>query len=108
MCSSHFVHNRFKFVTEVAELKNQIHTEMPGVSVYTFRTEKLTDGECAIIDQIICSYAKNFVGTKDSTFTLRIFEERELLGFSPEANFNYLCPDISEGLCDKATQWRLA
>lgn len=79
---------------------------MPGATVYTYRSEKLSDGECAIIDQIICSYAKNFVGTRDSTFTLRIFEEREIFGFAPAENFNYLCPDTKETLCEKATQWR--
>jgi len=95
-----------KFFTEVIELKNQIQTEMPGATVYFFRNEKLSDGECAVLDQIICSFSKHFIGTRDSTFTLRIFEEREILGFSSDANFNYLCPDQNEMNCEKATQWK--
>ncbi|ODN02946.1 GDP-fucose protein O-fucosyltransferase 2 [Orchesella cincta] len=91
---------------EVIELKNQIQSEMPGTTVYFFRSEKISDGECAILDQIICSFSKHFIGTRDSTFTLRIFEEREILGFSSNSNFNYLCPDQNEMNCEKATQWR--
>lgn len=79
---------------------------MPGATVYFFRSEKLSDGDCAIIDQIICSFSNYFIGTRDSTFTLRIFEERELLNFSSETNFNYLCPDVRELNCDKATEWK--
>ena len=42
------------------------------------------DGGVAIIDQVICSYAQYFVGTRESTFTFRIQEEREMLGFTLE------------------------
>jgi hypothetical protein len=34
----------------------------------------------ALVDQIICSLATAFVGTKTSLFTATIMEERELLG----------------------------
>ena len=34
------------------------------------------EGQRAIIEQIICTKAKVFIGTRDSTFTFRINEER--------------------------------
>merc|ERR1719397_1779815 len=34
------------------------------------------DGGVAIIDQIICSHARYFIGTRESTFTFRIQECR--------------------------------
>ncbi|XP_012533688.3 GDP-fucose protein O-fucosyltransferase 2 [Monomorium pharaonis] len=52
---------------------------------------KFKDGGVAIIDQIICSYARYFIGTHESTFTFRIQEDREIIGFSTETTFNKLC-----------------
>ncbi|KAL0102567.1 hypothetical protein PUN28_018099 [Cardiocondyla obscurior] len=52
---------------------------------------KFKDGGVAIIDQIICSYARYFIGTQESTFTFRIQEDREIIGFSSETTFNKLC-----------------
>ncbi|KAL6262215.1 hypothetical protein P5V15_007311 [Pogonomyrmex californicus] len=52
---------------------------------------KFKDGGVAIIDQIICSYARYFIGTHESTFTFRIQEDREIIGFSSETTFNKLC-----------------
>lgn len=65
--------------------------------------ESLTDGAVAIIDQIICSHAQFFVGTHESTFTFRIQEEREIMGFPENTTFNRLCGDT----CEKPSIWRI-
>ncbi|KAG5311928.1 OFUT2 fucosyltransferase, partial [Pseudoatta argentina] len=52
---------------------------------------KFKDGGVAIIDQIICSYARYFIGTYESTFTFRIQEDREIIGFPSDTTFNKLC-----------------
>lgn len=67
---------------------------------------KIKDGGVAVIDQIICSRARSFLGTPESTFTFRIQEEREILGFPLEENFNMLCPDDKLN-CEKASQWKI-
>lgn len=66
---------------------------------------KYKDGGIAIIDQIICSHAAFFIGTHDSTFSFRIQEERELLGFDSDTTFNRLCPD--KGVCEKPSKWTI-
>jgi peptide-O-fucosyltransferase len=71
----------------------------------------LSEGEVAVIDQIICSWSAFFLGTPDSTFTLRIFEEREILGFEADLTFNYLCPDLDDegnSECKQPTKWKMA
>lgn len=85
----------------------------------------LKKGGVAIIDQIICANARYFVGSKESTFTFRIQEEREIMGFDPATTFDRLCPDgrnrrcIREGhlderedpkkhnCCDHHTHWKI-
>ncbi|XP_071570352.1 GDP-fucose protein O-fucosyltransferase 2 isoform X3 [Temnothorax nylanderi] len=52
---------------------------------------KFKDGGVAVIDQIICSYARYFIGTHESTFTFRIQEDREIIGFPLKTTFNKLC-----------------
>ena len=58
------------------------------------------DGGVAIIDQSICSIARYFMGSYESTFTFRIQEEREILGFPIEKTFEILCAD-GEFDCEK-------
>lgn len=68
--------------------------------------ENLIDGQLAIIDQIICSHARYFVGTHESTFSFRIQEEREIMGFPIETTFNRLCgSDINS--CHKPSVWKI-
>jgi len=65
------------------------------------------DGGVAIIDQLVCAHARYFVGTYESTFSLRIQEEREILGFDPETTFNILCAENNsekKKQC-KSTRW---
>lgn len=59
----------------------------------------LKKGGVAIIDQIICANARYFVGTKESTFSFRIQEEREIMGFDPKTTFDRLCPDDRQRRC---------
>lgn len=65
---------------------------------------KYKDGGVAIIDQIICSYARHFIGTYESTFSFRIQEEREILGFKVETTFNVFC---GEKGCPKPSVWEI-
>ncbi|KAG8230145.1 hypothetical protein J437_LFUL010396 [Ladona fulva] len=74
------------------------------------------DGGVAIIEQIICSHSRFFVGTHESTFSFRIQEEREIMGFNPDSTFNRLCggdgtPSKSspkKDKCEKPSRWRIA
>lgn len=65
---------------------------------------KYMDGGVAIVDQWICTHARHFIGTAVSTFSFRIHEEREILGFASEATFNCFCPDNKPG-CDQPSKW---
>lgn len=69
--------------------------------------EDFKDGGVAIIDQWICAHARFFVGTRESTFSFRIQDEREILGFSPETTFNRLCHD-KDKKCEQPTRWLIA
>lgn len=47
-----------------------------------------------------------FMGTFESTFTYRIYEEREILGFPSETTFNTLCKSSQEtDECSKNSVW---
>ncbi|XP_069121907.1 GDP-fucose protein O-fucosyltransferase 2-like isoform X2 [Argopecten irradians] len=81
------------------------------VKVYRFKPtpeehEKYKDGGVAIIDQWICAHARFFIGSYVSTFSFRIQEEREILGFEPEMTFNRLCNDDSE-TCEQPSKWTI-
>lgn len=79
----------------------EIHFFLPRVTII----DDYGDGGIAIIDQIICSHAAYFIGTHDSTFTFRIQEEREILGFKSSTTFNRLCPDT--GPCERPSKWTI-
>eukprot|EP00042_Codosiga_hollandica_P022854 m.87112 g.87112 ORF g.87112 m.87112 type:complete len:263 (-) comp50958_c0_seq3:100-888(-) len=55
-----------------------------------------SEGQRAIIDQIICASADVFLGTAESTFTYRITEERDLLRKSSETTYNTFCPQTTK------------
>ncbi|XP_037935350.1 GDP-fucose protein O-fucosyltransferase 2 [Teleopsis dalmanni] len=65
----------------------------------------LKDGGIAIIDQIICSHAAYFIGTYESTFTYRIYEEREIMGFPKMNTFNTFCKSEDLSDCSKNSVW---
>ncbi|MFH4982918.1 hypothetical protein AB6A40_009627 [Gnathostoma spinigerum] len=74
---------------------------------FTARVEdNLTDGEIAVIDQWICSHARYFIGSYVSTFSYRIQEDREILGFHPSTTFNRLCPDQKSD-CEQPARWKI-
>ncbi|XP_006008222.1 GDP-fucose protein O-fucosyltransferase 2 [Latimeria chalumnae] len=68
--------------------------------------ELFKDGGIAIIDQWICAHARYFIGTSVSTFSFRIHEEREILGFDPQTTYNRFCGD-KEKECEQPTHWKI-
>lgn len=81
----------------------QVTRFQPSSSV---ERDRLKPGGIAIVDQIICSNARYFMGTFESTFTYRIYEEREILGFPSETTFNTLCKSSQETEeCSKNSVW---
>ncbi|KAG5683956.1 hypothetical protein PVAND_013211 [Polypedilum vanderplanki] len=81
-----------------------------GVNLHKFKPPwefqmQLGDGAVAIIDQIICSHARKFIGTFESTFTYRIYEEREILGFQQNMTFNTLCKRDDLIDCNRNSVW---
>ncbi|KAJ0169771.1 hypothetical protein K1T71_014377 [Dendrolimus kikuchii] len=93
---------------ETNELETKLNKLGYVVKFYVPNTEFLNkhkDGEIAIIEQIICSYAAFFIGTHESTFSFRIQEEREIMGFDSRTTFNRLCPD--SGVCEKPAKWTI-
>jgi len=94
----------------VEEMKT-LRKYLPNTNVVEFlpTDEELImykDGGVAIIDQLICSRAKYFIGTRESTFTFRIQEEREILGFPLDDTFDMLCRD-GELECEGGTRWKI-
>ena len=93
---------------EFAELK----THLSKFKVIRFEPSasikyEIKDGGIAIVDQIICSHAKFFVGTHESTFSFRIQEEREIMGFASNMTFNRLCGRQESIPCSQPTQWHI-
>ena len=64
------------------------------------------DGGVAIIDQSICSHARYFIGSRESTFTFRIQEEREIMGFKLADTFDMLCGE-GDYTCEGGTRWKI-
>ena len=84
---------------------------MTGVNIVRYTPSDrelalLKDGGVAIVDQIICSHAQYFIGTRESTFTFRIQEEREMMGFLLEDTFDMLCGE-GELECEGGTRWMI-
>lgn len=69
------------------------------------RKAELGDGGIAIIDQLICAHGRRFVGTYESTFTYRIYEEREILGFPSDTTFHTFCKQATMEGCEKNSAW---
>lgn len=66
------------------------------------------DGGLAIIDQWICAHARYFIGTRESTFSFRIQDEREILGFDPDTTFNCLCGNKEmDKDCEQPSRWKI-
>lgn len=52
-------------------------------------------------------FSSYFIGSPESTFSFRIQEEREILGFAVEDTFNKLCPE-GKFDCGKPSVWKIA
>ena len=94
---------------EFEELKKMLQNE--DVNAFRFiPTDEVhreyMDGGVAIIDQSICSHARYFLGSYESTFTFRIQEEREIHGFPAKKTFDMLCAD-GKFDCEKGSQWKI-
>lgn len=50
-------------------------------------------------------FIRYFIGTHESTFTYRIQEDREIIGFLPETTFNRLCKTNEK--CSTTEQWQI-
>nr|XP_006636360.2 PREDICTED: GDP-fucose protein O-fucosyltransferase 2 isoform X1 [Lepisosteus oculatus] len=90
---------------ELEELKRML-PEMVRFEPTWEELELFKDGGVAIIDQWICAHARYFIGTSVSTFSFRIHEEREILGFDPKTTYNRFCGD-SETNCEQPTHWKI-
>ena len=94
--------------SEIAEIQNYLPENL---KVFRFKANQeilklYKDGGVAIIDQIICSHAKYFIGSYESTFTFRIQEEREIMGFEVDKTFDMLCKS-GEFNCQKGNIWKI-
>ncbi|XP_071870006.1 O-fucosyltransferase 2 [Bombus fervidus] len=91
---------------EFSELKQYLsnYTVLRFISS-NYVLSKFKDGGVAIIDQIISSHARYFIGTYESTYTFRIQEDREIIGFPTRTTFNYLCKGTEK--CDSNGQWEI-
>ncbi|BES97094.1 O-fucosyltransferase 2 [Nesidiocoris tenuis] len=83
---------------------------LTGYTVVTYEPtsaelNSFKDGGVAIIDQIICSQARYFIGSHESTFSFRIQEEREIRGFPVEHTFNRFC-GLNEK-CEQPSKWEI-
>ncbi|MBN3307913.1 OFUT2 fucosyltransferase, partial [Amia calva] len=96
---------RLPMSAELAELKKLL-PEMVQFEPTWEELELFKDGGVAIIDQWICAHARYFIGTSVSTFSFRIHEEREILGFDPKTTYNRFCGD-EELDCEQPTHWKI-
>ncbi|XP_049641427.1 GDP-fucose protein O-fucosyltransferase 2 isoform X2 [Suncus etruscus] len=90
---------------EVEELRRLL-PEMVRFEPTWGELELYKDGGVAIIDQWVCAHARVFIGTSLSTFSFRIHEEREILGFDPKTTYNRFCGD-QEDACEQPTHWKV-
>ncbi|XP_064644604.1 GDP-fucose protein O-fucosyltransferase 2-like isoform X2 [Lineus longissimus] len=68
--------------------------------------QQYKDGGVAIIDQWICAHARYSIGSHESTFSFRIQDEREILGFLSKTSFNRFCPD-DKNECEQPAKWTI-
>lgn len=93
------------YFSEIAYLKSKlplVKYDAPKKILHNYG-----DGGVAIIDQWICAHAKYYIGTCESTFSFRIHEERDILGFHGDQTFNCLCGDKELGKCEQPSKWRI-
>ncbi|XP_068743866.1 GDP-fucose protein O-fucosyltransferase 2-like isoform X1 [Montipora capricornis] len=109
LLKKHKLDTVFLATDSTKEEVDYLKSKLPLVKYDAPRTilHKYGDGGVAIIDQWICAHAKHFVGTCESTFSFRIHEERDILGFHGDHTFNCLCGDKELGKCEQPSKWRI-
>ncbi len=98
----------YVIVAEMEELRGYL-TPKYKLVLYRPKVEirrEIQDGGAAIVEQIICSRARHFIGSYESTFSFRIHEEREILNFAAESTFNRFCAD-EQKTCEQPAKWRI-
>ncbi|KAM9630034.1 LOW QUALITY PROTEIN: GDP-fucose protein O-fucosyltransferase 2-like [Morphnus guianensis] len=93
-------------VEEEIELLKKLLPEMVRFEPSWEELELYKDGGLAVIDQWICAHARYFIGTSVSTFSFRIHEEREILGFDPKMTYNRFCGEREKN-CEQPTHWKI-
>ncbi|KAJ7427902.1 GDP-fucose protein O-fucosyltransferase 2 [Willisornis vidua] len=93
-------------VEEEIELLKKLLPEMVRFEPSWEELELYKDGGLAVIDQWICAHARYFIGTSVSTFSFRIHEEREILGFDPKTTYNRFCGETEKN-CEQPTHWKI-
>ena len=86
---------------------NSLVPEMVRFEPTKDELKKYKMGGIAIIDQIICSHAQYFIGSKESTFSFRIQDEREIMCFNKDSTFNRLCGDDEKPDCEQPSRWKI-
>lgn len=109
LCSEYQVDKVFIATDGTEEDMQKLQKLLPNMVRFKPTSEqnkKYKKGGVAIIDQIICSHARYFIGTHESTFTFRITEEREIFGFPVKTTYNRFCGEDVEK-CDQITHWKI-
>lgn len=84
---------------------------LPNLKLFLYapsqdQLKQILDGGAAIVEQIICSRARYFIGSHESTFSFRIQEEREILNFPPNTTFNRFCGN-NQPNCEQPAKWTI-
>ena len=59
-------------------------------------------------EQIYVLFHRYFIGTCQSTFSFRIHEERDILGFKEKTTYNCICGKQSpKDRCEQPSDWRV-
>uniref|UniRef100_A0A2P2I6C8 GDP-fucose protein O-fucosyltransferase 2 n=1 Tax=Hirondellea gigas TaxID=1518452 RepID=A0A2P2I6C8_9CRUS len=90
---------------DVSELVTLLQPKCRVVRYSGGTGDRLSDGELAVVDQIIASHARHFIGSHESTFSYRIQDEREILGFAADSTFNRLCGKRKD--CQQPARWTI-
>ncbi|VDO32397.1 unnamed protein product [Haemonchus placei] len=98
--------SRIFLATDAYDAEVDQLAKLVTVPVFRYQNADLLDGAVAIVDQWICAHARAFTGSYVSTFSYRIQEDREILGFPPNTTFNRLCPDDVHD-CEQPAKWTI-
>lgn len=93
---------------EVGQLQSLVKAKVKRSPRSKDIVKKFKDGGVAIIDQWIVAHGRYFIGTCQSTFSFRIQEERDILGFNADTTFNCICGKQSPPeRCEQPSRWRV-